>query len=121
MTLQQEERKNKKIIVLRFMATFDRYSQFRVGNEIKLVYFGEIPKKTTDIIEYYKKGITRLDQLSYQYYNSPDYGWLILQANPQYGALEFNIPDGSELRIPYPLNTSLSDYQKSIENYKKYY
>ena len=101
--------------------TFDRYSQFRNGKKIDLVCFAKLPKKDTDKIEIYRKGETRLDLLSYQYYNDADYGWLILQANPQYGALEFNIPDGSELRIPYPLDVSLSDYQEAISKHKKYY
>lgn len=103
------------------MATFDRYSQFRKGMEIENVPYGEVPKKSTDNYEIYRKGETRMDQLSYQYYGNPDYGWLIMQANPQYGALEFAIPDGSEIRIPYPLEASLKDYQHSIEIYKKYY
>lgn len=98
---------------------FDRYSQVRNGNEIGLVPFVEIPVKNTDRYETYRKGLTRLDQLSYQYYDSPDYAWLIMQANPQYGSMEFAIPDGSELRIPYPLNSTLDDYQKGIETYKK--
>lgn len=98
---------------------FDRYSQVRDGNEIGLVPFVEIPVKNTDRYETYRKGLTRLDQLSYQYYDSPDYAWLIMQANPQYGSMEFAIPDGSELRIPYPLNSTLDDYQKGIETYKK--
>ena len=98
---------------------FDRYSQVRNGNEIGLVPFVEIPAKNTDRYETYRKGLTRLDQLSYQYYDSPDYAWLIMQANPQYGSMEFTIPDGSELRIPYPLNSTLDDYQKGIETYKK--
>lgn len=99
---------------------FDRYSQVRRGSEIGLLPFGNVPEKITDVYEVYKKGETRLDLLSYQYYNDCNFGWLILQANPQYGALEFNIPDNSILRIPLPLHESLSDYQKSIENYKKY-
>lgn len=98
---------------------FDRYSQVRNGNEIGLVPFVEIPVKSTDRHETYRKGLTRLDQLSYQYYDSSDYAWLIMQANPQYGSMEFAIPDGSELRIPYPLNSTLDDYQKGIETYKK--
>ena len=64
---------------------------------------------------------TRLDLISYDYYGSADYAWLILQANPQYGSMEFSIPDGVELRIPYPLNVSLDAYQKSIETYNKLY
>ena len=101
--------------------SFDRYSQFRVGNGFNMVPFGEIPKSSTDIYEVYRKGKMRLDQLSSQYYDSPDYAWLIMQANPQYGSLEYNIPDGVELRIPYPLNSAIDAYQNSIEQYNKLY
>ena len=99
---------------------FDRYSKFRQGNVVGFVPFAKVPVKKTDIKIIFEKGLMRLDQLSYQYYNDADYAWLILQANPQYGALEFNIPDKVELRIPYPLDVSLTDYQKSIEDYNKY-
>lgn len=103
------------------MATFDRYSAFRDNGDINTIPFGEIPLKNTDIKIIFEKGKMRLDQLSYQYYNNSDYGWLIMQANPQYGSLEYNIPDGVELRIPYPLDITISDYQESIETYNKYY
>lgn len=103
------------------MGTFDRYAQFRAGNEIKLVTFGEVPEKASDKYITYEKGKTRLDQVSYEFYGSSDYAWLILQANAKYGSLEFRIPDGVMLRVPYPLNVSLSDYQKSIEKNKEYY
>lgn len=105
------------------MATsyYDRYSRFRSGNGFGIVPFGVIAKSGTDKYETYHKGVTRLDLLSYQYYNSSDYAWLIMQANPQYGSLEFRIPDGAELRIPYPLLNALSDYQKSLDEIKKFY
>lgn len=100
---------------------FDRYTQVRNGNSFDMLPFGEIPQKNSDRYEIYKKGLTRLDKVSYDYYGSSDYAWLIMQANPQYGSLEFNIPDGVELRIPYPLDISLDAYKKSIDNYKKLY
>jgi hypothetical protein len=103
------------------MKTFDRYAQFRDGSNISIVPFGEIPVKKTDIKIIFKKDKMRLDQLSHQYYDNSDYGWLILQANPQYGSLEFDIPDGVELRIPYPLDISINDYKESINKYNKYY
>lgn len=99
---------------------FDRYSQMKKGGEVGIVPFGEIPTKPTDIKVIFNKGEMRLDQLSHQYYNNSNFGWLIMQANPQYGSLEYNIPDNVELRIPYPLEVSLNDYQKSIENFYKY-
>ena len=101
--------------------SFDRYSQFRKDGEIELVPFGEIPVKDSDFYEVYKKNGQRLDQISYKYYGSPDYAWLIMQANPQYGSIEFRIPDSVTLRIPYPLASSLQAYQESINEHKKLY
>jgi hypothetical protein len=103
------------------MASYDRYSQFRQDGAISIVPFGVVPPKDTDFFETYIKGKTRLDIISYQYYNDSNYGWLIMQANPQYGSIEFEIPDGARLRIPYPLSQSVQDYRASIEEYKKLY
>jgi hypothetical protein len=103
------------------MASYDRYSQFRQDGSISIVPFGVIPPKDTDFYEVYSKGKTRLDILSYQYYNDSNYGWLIMQANPQYGSIEFEIPDGANLRIPYPLSQSIQDYRASIEEYNRLY
>lgn len=103
------------------MKTYDRYSQFRINNEIRLVPFGNIKKNTSDYYEVYHKGETRLDLLSYNYYKNPNYGWLILQANPEVGSMEYEIKDGSVLRIPYPLGLAIESYRKSIEEYYKLY
>jgi hypothetical protein len=35
--------------------------------------------------------------------------------------MEFDIPDGVELRIPYPLEQSIEEYRNGIETYKKLY
>ena len=103
------------------METFDRYSQFKNGDKIDIVSFGEIPVKDTDKFITYEKGKTRLDLVSYQYYGSSSYAWLILHANPQYGSLEFRIPDGVELRIPYPLDVVISGYNADVDVYDKLY
>lgn len=100
---------------------YDRYYQFRNGDEFTMVPFGEIPVKDTDKYIIYEKGKTRLDLVSYEYYNSCNYAWLILQANPKYGSMEFMIPDGVQIRVPYPLNVTLTDYQTSLNKRKKYY
>jgi hypothetical protein len=103
------------------MASYDRYSQFRQDGAISIVPYGKVPAKDTDFFEIYVKGKTRLDILSYQYYNDSSYGWLIMQANPQYDSIEFEIPDMVTLRIPYPLSQSIQDYRASIEEYNKLY
>ena len=99
---------------------YDRYNKFRMNGDTLFPPFISIPVKETDYYEVYKKGKTRLDLLSYEYYKDPDYAWLIMQANPEYGSLEFMIPDNAQLRIPYPLNITLSQYESDVENYKMY-
>jgi hypothetical protein len=103
------------------MEGFDRYAKFREGNTIGIVPFGEVPKRDSDIYIIFEKGKMRLDQLSYKYYGSSSYAWFIMQANAKYGSLEFRIPDGAELRIPFPLDAALAGYQKSLDNNKKFY
>ena len=62
-----------------------------------------------------------MDKLSYEYYGTPYFGWLILMANPKFGGLETNIEDGSLLFIPFPLVTSLQDYKKALDTHFFYY
>ena len=102
------------------MASYDRYSKFRENGTIQMVPFISIPIRSTDYYETYHRGITRLDILSYNYYGDASYYWLILQANPEYGAMEFNIPDGVQLRIPYPLGVVIDQYNSDIDKYFKY-
>lgn len=98
-----------------------RYKYFIDNGTIKLVPFISIPNRSTDYYVYYELGKTRLDVLSYEYYNDPNYDWLIMQANPQYGSLEFNIEDKSLLRIPYPLDIVISQYYADVKKYKELY
>jgi hypothetical protein len=44
-----------------------------------------------------------------------------MQANPEYGSLEFKIPDGSRIRIPYPLESVISQYNNDIDVYEELY
>lgn len=99
---------------------YDRYQNFRDNNQVKPLPFLKIPDSPTDIyIEY--KGRTRLDIVSQTYYGVPYYGWLILQANPQFGGLEFDIPVGSTIRVPFPLSVALQNYQDSITSFNILY
>lgn len=100
---------------------YDRYDLFKNAGVITPVIGIKIPEKSTDKQVLYKLGETRLDVLSQRYYNSPYYGWLIMLANPQYGGLEFNIPDRSVIRIPFPFQTSLEQYVNAVnQNFKLY-
>jgi len=99
---------------------YDRYQNFRFNNQVKVLPFIKIPTFPNDILVEYTER-TRLDILSNNYYGSPYYGWLIMQANPIYGGLEFDIPEGTTIRIPYPLTSALQAYQRAITNYNVLY
>ena len=103
------------------MATYDRYTKFRRNGKIMHVPFIEIPRRNTDLYEYYELGRTRLDILSYKYYGDANYGWLILQANPEYGYEEFKIPNGAKIRIPYPIETVVARYNSDVDVYEELY
>jgi hypothetical protein len=100
---------------------YNRYSQFLQNGVQTVVPYINLPTKSSDKVYIYKVGISRLDKVSQQFYGSPFFGWLILQANPQYTGFEFNIPDSAILTIPYPLLSSLQDYKNTLENYFFYY
>ena len=100
---------------------FDRYGKFRNNGNIKPVPGIKIPISSSDKSGIYKQSVSRLDKLSDMYYNNPYSGWLILLANPEFGGLEFNIPDMTTLRIPFPYDSAISRYITEIENYKLLY
>lgn len=103
------------------MMYYNRYNMFLVNGVQTSVPFVKIPTKPTDKVYIYKIGRSRLDKISQEVYNTPYFGWLILQANPQFGGLENNIEDGSVLTIPFPLESSLLDYKNQLDNYFYYY
>ena len=103
------------------METFNRYIPFSSDGKIEIVPFVSIRKKSTDKTIIYKKNTMRLDKLSYDYYRNPDYAWLIMQANPEYGSIENFIPDGVILRIPFPLEETINLYLNDITTYKELY
>jgi hypothetical protein len=100
---------------------FDRYQYFEQDGNFRIVPGIEIPIKTTDKYFIYKRGRTRLDKISQEYYNSPVFGWLILLANPSVGGVEYEIPDNFLLRVPFPLVSTLQDYKRAVDLYNLYY
>lgn len=103
------------------MAIQSRYENFISGGKCEFVPFIPIIKQQSDYYVIFDSNKMRMDILSYQYYNTPHYGWVIMQANPEYGSLEFTIPNGASLRIPYPLENVLTAYNDDIKKYKQIY
>jgi hypothetical protein len=100
---------------------FNRYDNLIINGVQTIVPYVRIPAKSTDKFYIYRVGLSRLDKVSQTYYDSPYFGWLILQANPEYGGSEINIPDNATLKIPFPLLASILDYRAGLDNYFYYY
>jgi hypothetical protein len=100
---------------------YDRYSSFRENGNMKPIPGITIPESPSDKRAIYKQGLSRLDKLSNLYYNNPYSGWLIMLANPEYGGLEFNIPDTVSLRVPFPFDSAIERYITQVSNHKTLY
>lgn len=100
---------------------FNRYDNFLINGRQTVVPYVKIPSKTSDKNFIYRTNVSRLDKISQEFYGSPLFGWLILAANPQYGGLEWNIPDRGLLVIPFPLIASVQDYEAELNNHFFYY
>ena len=100
---------------------YDRYKNFRANNSMKPIPGLTLPASSGDKTIIYKLGDTRLDKVSDSYYNTPYYGWLIMLANPQYGGLEFNIPDQALIRVPFPFENAINSYIIQINQYNTLY
>jgi hypothetical protein len=99
----------------------DRYEEFRFNDTIKPMPGLVLKQTPSDKTVVYSLGQTRLDKLSNIYYNSPYFGWLIMSANPQFGGLEFLIPDQSLIVIPFPFEDAINRYVQLVNNYKLLY
>jgi hypothetical protein len=100
---------------------FDRYDKFKTNGEVKPVPGIYIDPAPTDKQIVYKQGQTRLDILSNKYYGNAYHGFLIMAANPQFGGLEFDIPDRTVIRIPFPFESAVERYINKVEKHIKLY
>ena len=86
---------------------YNRYENFLINGKQTVVPFLQLPQRVSDQKYIYRTGQSRLDKISYEKYGTPYFGWLIQTANPLYGGLESDIPNGTILIIPFPLIAAL--------------
>jgi hypothetical protein len=103
------------------MQYYNRYQNFFVNGQQTVVPYVTLPIRPSDQKYIYRTNRSRLDKISFEKYGSPYFGWLILMANPEFGGLETNIPDGTILVIPYPLLGALLDYKNAVDTHIFYY
>jgi hypothetical protein len=74
-----------------------RYSKWPFIQPIR-----KINPALTDIPHILKLG-ENIDELANKYYQDATLGWVIMCGNPEYD-MEFKVPIGAKLRIPFPLS-----------------
>ena len=98
---------------------YDRYEVVKnTDGTIDMLPFVKISESSSDLSEVWVLGRSRLDKLALKYYNNPFYDFFILYANPQY-ADQFDIPDGTLIRIPFPIDRVKQEYESFLRKYKE--
>lgn len=90
-----------------------RYQTLISGGSMQNMPRVKISKRETDKFMTYDSNKNRLDRISGEVYGSDDYWWLILCANPEY-SMEFDIPKNTVIRIPFPLNQVLNEFDAKV-------
>lgn len=97
-----------------------RYQFTTINGEQTTLPFIKLDEKSTDKKIVWKSASSRTDRLSDLYYGNPFHGYLILMANPEFGAMEYDIPDNTIIRIPYPFEATKKEYLSKLSEYKKF-
>jgi hypothetical protein len=97
---------------------YDRYAILTNSNGTTgTMPYVNLPQNASDKFESWNTEYSRLDKLSQKYYGSPFYDFFILYASGYLS--EFDIPDGTLIRIPFPLNKVKSDYENALATYRQ--
>ena len=83
------------------------------GNSLKNMPPVRISNRDTDKTITYNKSLTRLDRIAGDIYQDETLSKVILWANPAY-FIEFDIPDNTIIRIPFPINDVISEVTAQI-------
>ena len=89
------------------------YDYLKRGNEIKNMPSITIDVRETDKYVSYNSKTTRIDRIVGDIYEDETLGRLVMWANPDY-TYEFDIPDGTVLRVPFPLDDVLDEVISKI-------
>jgi hypothetical protein len=98
---------------------YDRYEILKnTDGTIDMLPFVKISQCDSDLSEVWVRGRSRLDKLALRYYNNPFYDFFILYANPEYTD-QFDIPDGTLIRIPFPIDRVKMEYETFLKIFKE--
>ena len=97
---------------------YNFYSPLQDNDSLKNMPPIKITKRDTDKSITYNSQLNRLDTIAGNIYNDETLWRLILWANEQY-FMEFDIPNNTVIRVPYPLQDVLTEVQTSIIEKRK--
>ena len=92
---------------------YNFYSLLKDNDKLRNMPPIRIEKKSTDKSVTYNKQKNRLDTIAGNIYNDETLWRLILWANEEY-FLEFDIPDNTVIRVPYPVQDVINEIQQEI-------
>lgn len=72
-----------------------------------------ISKRDTDKYVIYNSSKMRFDTIAADIYGDDLYNFLISFANPEY-SLEFDIPNNTVIRVPFPLNEVVNEFEQKV-------
>src|ERR1700676_2836896 len=72
-----------------------------------------ISNRDTDKFIIYDSRKMRLDRIAADIYQDDTFSWVILVGNPDF-FVEFDIPTGTVIRVPFPLQDALTEYQSKV-------
>lgn len=92
---------------------YDFYKNLKSSDTLKNMPAVSISKRVTDKSITYNKQKNRLDTIAGTIYRDETFWRLILWANEQY-FMEFDIPDNTVIRVPYPLQDVINEVNTKI-------
>lgn len=92
---------------------YDFYSLLRKSDSLSDMPPVKIQKRNTDKSVTYNKQRNRLDTVAGTIYQDETLWRVILWANEQY-FMEFDIPDNTIIRVPYPIQDVLTEISTKI-------
>ncbi len=76
-----------------------------------------ISKRDTDKYVIYNSDKMRFDTIAADVYGDDLYNYLIAIANPEY-PLEFDIPNNTVIRVPFPIGEVIVEYEQKVVTLK---
>lgn len=92
---------------------FDFYKYLIQGDRMSSMPPIKISDRLTDKYVIYNSQTNRLDTIAGDIYADETFWRLILWANEQY-FMEFDIPDNTVIRVPFPLQDVINEYSSKI-------